>query len=67
MKKRTEQQMIDPYDIPSTKVSTVYVEECDNITEEIEITLEELKKKVDTTRNLRNKIRSKQRSENERQ
>ena len=50
MKKRTEQQMIDPYDIPSTKVSTVYVEECDNITEEIEITLEELKKKVDTTR-----------------
>ena len=62
MKKRTEQQMIDPYDVPSTKVSTVYVEECDNITEEIEITLEELKKKVDATQNLKDMIRSKRRS-----
>tara|TARA_R100001163_G_scaffold45592_1_gene34267 strand:- start:130 stop:333 length:204 start_codon:yes stop_codon:yes gene_type:complete len=65
MKKRTEQQMIDPYDIPSTKVSTVYVEECDNITEEIEITLEELKKKVDATQNLKDMIRSKRRSKDE--
>ena len=65
MKKRTEQQMIDPYDIPSTKVSTVYVEECDNITEEIEITLEELKKKVDATQSLKDMIRSKQRSKSE--
>tara|TARA_B100000214_G_C23425891_1_gene382515 strand:- start:22 stop:225 length:204 start_codon:yes stop_codon:yes gene_type:complete len=65
MKKRTEQQMIDPYDIPSTKVSTVYVEECDNITEEIEITLEELKKKVDATQSLKDVIRSKQRSKSE--
>ena len=67
MKKRTEQQMIDPYDIPSTKVSTVYVEECDNITEEIEITLEELKKKVDATQSLKDVIRSKQRSKSEKQ
>lgn len=65
MKKRTEQQMIDPYDVPSTKVSTVYVEECDNITEEIEITLEELKKKVDATQNLKDMIRSKRRSKDE--
>lgn len=57
--------MIDPYDIPSTKVSTVYVEECDNITEEIEITLEELKKKVDATQNLKDMIRSKRRSKDE--
>ncbi len=57
--------MIDPYDIPSTKVSTVYVEECDNITEEIEITLEELKKKVDATQSLKDVIRSKQRSKSE--
>ena len=65
MKKRTEQQIIDPYDVPSTKVSTVYVEECDNITEEIEITLEELKKKVDATRSLKNKIRSRRRCKDE--
>tara|TARA_B100000513_G_C11804244_1_gene153096 strand:+ start:314 stop:514 length:201 start_codon:yes stop_codon:yes gene_type:complete len=65
MKKRTEQQMIDPYDVPSTKVSTVYVEECDNITEEIEITLEELKKKVDATQNLKDMIRSRRRCKDE--
>ena len=36
--------MIDPYDMPTTGVTPVYVEEIDNITEEIELTLAQLNK-----------------------
>ena len=41
-KNRTEQQKIDPYDVPATAVDAVYVDDIDNITEEIELTLEQL-------------------------
>jgi hypothetical protein len=63
-KNRTEQQKIDPYDIPVTNVDvgdSVYVDEVDNITEEIELTLE---KAVDMTETLREKIWKKHRSKN---
>jgi|TARA_B100000424_G_C22851574_1_gene454108 hypothetical protein len=64
MKKRTVQQMIDPYDIPSTEASTVYVEEYDNITEEIELTLEQLQEAYNMTESLKRKIWSKKRIKN---
>ena len=44
MKRRTRQQLIDPWSIPSKDSTEVYVvEENDNITEEIEYTLEQLR------------------------
>jgi hypothetical protein len=64
MKKRTVQQMIDPYDIPSTEASTVYVEEYDNITEEIELTLEQLQEAYNMKESLKRKIWSKKRIKN---
>ena len=46
--KRTKQQLVDPWDVPKpTEVHVV--EETDNITEEVELTLEELKKAYDLT------------------
>ena len=43
MKRRTRQQLVDPWSIPSKDSTEVYVvEESDNITEEIEHTLEQL-------------------------
>mgnify|MGYP003148609647 CR=1 FL=1 len=64
MKKRTMQQMIDPCDVPSTEVPTVYVEEYDNITEEIELTLEQLQEAYDMTESLKKKIWLKHRIKN---
>ena len=43
MKRRTRQQLVDPWSIPPTEPMEVFVvEETDNITEEIEYTLEQL-------------------------
>tara|TARA_R100001015_G_C4626988_1_gene186266 strand:- start:1223 stop:1429 length:207 start_codon:yes stop_codon:yes gene_type:complete len=43
MKRRTRQQLVDPWSIPPTEPIEVFVvEETDNITEEIEYTLEQL-------------------------
>ena len=63
-KNRTEQQKIDPYDVPATSVDAVYVDEVDNITEEIELTLEQLQKAVNMTETLKEKIWKKHRSKN---
>ena len=65
-KNRTEQQKIDPYDVPATNVDAVYVEDIDNITEEIELTLEQLQQAAGKTENLKEKIRTKNRSKNAR-
>jgi hypothetical protein len=67
-KNRTEQQKIDPYDVPVTNVDvgdSVYVDEVDNITEEIELTLGQLQKAVSMTETLKEKIWKKHRSKNE--
>jgi hypothetical protein len=67
-KNRTEQQKIDPYDVPVTNVDvgdSVYVDEVDNITEEIELTLDQLQKAVNMTETLKEKIWKKHRSKNE--
>ena len=45
-KDRTEQQKVNPYDMPPTKADTIYIEEIDNITEEIELTLEQLQEAI---------------------
>ena len=49
MKKRSEQQMIDPYDVPREDSEVYTVEEEDNITEEVELALEELKRAYNLT------------------
>ena len=64
MKKRSDQQMIDPYDMPREDTATVYVEEVDNITEEIELTLEQLQEAYNMTKSLKQKIRAKHRRNN---
>lgn len=49
---RSKQQDIDPFDLnyPEPKRSEViHVDQCDNITEEIELTLEQLKQAHDLT------------------
>jgi len=61
MKERSEQQMIDPYDLPATETQPVYIEEIDNITEEIELTLKQLQEAYDMTQSLKNKISAKNR------
>jgi len=53
--------MIDPYDVPREDTATVYVEEVDNITEEIELTLEQLQEAYKMTQNLKQKIWAKHR------
>ena len=65
-KKRTEQQKIDPYDVPITNVDVIYIDDVDNITEEIELTLEQLEKKVSVKRDLKEKISKKRRRKNAR-
>jgi|TARA_B100000073_G_scaffold45278_1_gene33567 uncharacterized protein (DUF342 family) len=65
-KNRTEQQKIDPYDVPATAVDAVYVDDIDNITEEIELTLEQLQQAVSMTETLKEKIWKRRRSKNER-
>ena len=62
MKKRTEQQKIDPYDMPREDTATVYVEDVDNITEELELTLEQLQEAYNMTQSLQEKIRAKKRN-----
>ena len=64
MKKRSEQQMIDPYDVPREDTATVYVEEVDNITEELELTLEQLQEAYKMTQSLKEKIWAKHRRKN---
>ena len=63
-KDRTEQQKVNPYDMPPTKADTIYIEEIDNITEEIELTLEQLQEAVSVTGSLKNKIWAKHRGKN---
>ena len=65
-KNRTEQQKIDPYDVPATAEDAVYIDDIDNITEEIELTLEQLQQAVSTTETLKQKIWKRRRSKNER-
>ena len=62
MKKRSEQQMIDPYDVPREDTATVYVEEIENITEELELTLEQLQEAYKMTQSLQEKIWAKKRT-----
>ena len=53
--KRTKQQLVDPWDVP--KPTEVYVvEESDNITEEIEYTLEQLRSACEMSEEERRKI-----------
>ena len=57
IKKRSMQQLVDPWSIPSTESIEVFVvEETDNITDEIEYTLEQLKHACNLTEEERNKI-----------
>tara|TARA_R100000664_G_C2692022_1_gene95776 strand:- start:72 stop:311 length:240 start_codon:yes stop_codon:yes gene_type:complete len=62
--KRTKQQLVDPWDIPKTTEVHV-VEETDNITEEVELTLEELKKAYDLTTEETQKVWTKHRKNND--
>jgi len=62
--KRTKQQLVDPWDVPKpTEVHVV--EEMDNITEEVELTLEELKKAYDLTTEETQKVWTKNRKNND--
>ena len=57
MKRRTRQQLVDPWSIPSKDSTEVYVvEESDNITEEIENTLEQLRLAYEMPEEERDKI-----------
>tara|TARA_B100000214_G_scaffold43841_1_gene27515 strand:+ start:538 stop:741 length:204 start_codon:yes stop_codon:yes gene_type:complete len=57
MKRRTRQQLVDPWSIPSKDSTEVYVvEESDNITEEIEYTLEQLRLAYEMPEKEREKI-----------
>jgi hypothetical protein len=56
-RKRTRQQLIDPWSVPSTEPTEVYVvEESDNITEEIEYTLEQLRSAYEMSEQKKDKI-----------
>ena len=62
--KRTKQQLVDPWDVPKpTEVHVV--EEMDNITEEVELTLEELKKAYNLTTEETQKVWTKNRKNND--
>jgi hypothetical protein len=63
-KDRTEQQRVNPYDMPPDKADTIYVEDIDNITEEIELTLEQLQEAINITGSLKDKIWAKHRGKN---
>ena len=54
--RRTKQQLVDPWDIPPEKEEVFVIEEEDNITEEVEYTLEQLKHAYDLTEEERCKI-----------
>ena len=57
MKRRTRQQLVDPWSIPSKDSTEVYVvEESDNITEEIEHTLEQLRSAYELSEEERGRI-----------
>ena len=57
MKRRTRQQLVDPWSIPSKDSTEVYVvEERDNITEEIEYTLEQLRSAYELSEEKRGRI-----------
>ena len=50
MKKRTKQQLVDPWSVPPSEPIEVFVvEEEENITEEVELTVEQLKYSYDLT------------------
>tara|TARA_R100001594_G_scaffold31751_2_gene59149 strand:- start:1603 stop:1815 length:213 start_codon:yes stop_codon:yes gene_type:complete len=56
-RKRTRQQLIDPWSVPPTEPIEVYVvEESDNITEEIEYTLEQLRSAYEMSEEEKDKI-----------
>ena len=56
-RKRTRQQLIDPWSVPPTEPTEVYVvEESDNITEEIEYTLEQLRSAYEMSEEEKDKI-----------
>ena len=57
MKRRTRQQLVDPWSIPSKDSTEVYVvEESANITEEIEHTLEQLRSAYELSEEERGRI-----------
>ena len=57
MKRRAKKRPIDPWSLPSTEATEVYVvEESDNITEEIEYTLEQLRSAYEMSEEERRKI-----------
>ena len=57
MKRRTRQQLVDPWSIPSKDSTEVYVvEESYNITEEIEYTLEQLRSAYELSEEERGRI-----------
>ena len=59
MKRRTRQQLVDPWSIPSKDSTEVYVvEESDNIAEEIEYTLEQLRSAYELSDEERGRIGS---------
>ena len=65
MKKRTRQQLIDPWGMPLPSTEVFVVEEEENITEEVELTVEELKHAYDLTTEEVSKIWSDHREKNE--
>ena len=57
IKKRSMQQLVDPWSIPSTESIEVFVvEETDNITDEIEHTLEQLRSAYELSEEERDRI-----------
>ena len=57
MKRRAKKRPIDPWSLPSTEATEVYVvEESDNITEEIEHTLEQLRSAYELSEEERDRI-----------
>tara|TARA_R100000664_G_scaffold33425_2_gene50502 strand:+ start:357 stop:560 length:204 start_codon:yes stop_codon:yes gene_type:complete len=67
MKRRTRQQLVDPWSIPPKEPIEVYVvEDEQNITEEVELTLEHMKSAFDLTTEEIKKIWADHREKNER-
>ena len=54
--RRTRQQLVDPWDMPPEREEVSVIEEEDNITEEVEYTLEQLKHAYNLTEEERGKI-----------
>tara|TARA_A100001391_G_scaffold84297_1_gene55222 strand:- start:407 stop:607 length:201 start_codon:yes stop_codon:yes gene_type:complete len=66
MKRRTRQQLVDPYDFPKETTEVFVLEDEQNITEEVELTLEHMKSAFNLTTEEIEKIWSDHRRKNER-